>query len=74
MTRLSVLERVALLVLAFFLVGSAFAFGPESGWWRWPVSIALVLLSGAIVGAVVLVTASQSQDRSEDGEEDRDDA
>jgi len=73
-TRLSVLERVALLVLAFFLFASAFAFGPEAGWWRWPVSIALVLLAGAIVGAVVLVTASQSQDRTEDGDGGSDDA
>ena len=74
MTRLSVLERFALLVLACFLFASAFAFGPEAGWWRWPVSIALVLLAGAIAGAVVLVTARQSPDPPEDRRDGRDDA
>jgi hypothetical protein len=73
-SRLSVLERVALLVLALFLALSAFAIGPDAGWWRWPVSVALVLLAGAIVGAVVLVSASQSHDRPDDGGGEHDDA
>jgi hypothetical protein len=73
-SRLSIIERVALLAVAFSIFASAFAIDPDAGWWRWPASIALVLLAGAIVGAVVLVTASQSRDRSAGEEGGSDDA
>ena len=74
MTRLSVLERVALLAVAAFLVVLGFEIGGGDGWWRWPVSVVLVLAGAAVAASVVLVTARQSPDRPEDGNGDRDDA